>query len=62
MTKTRGTAADRKAFERWMRRQWSGVNLQYSADINEYVGGPCSGLAAQIGWEVWQRFSKRGVK
>lgn len=51
--------AERKKFERWMKRYWDGISLRrervFDDVYDEYRGGD-----AQCAWEVWQKFN--GVK
>lgn len=46
------TKAERKRFERWMKRYWGGIGLSRFEAADEYEGH-----AAQVAWEVWRRFT-----
>lgn len=44
---------EREKFEEWMIRHWAGIHLRRAEDYDdEYEKS-----AAQVGWEVWQRFA-----
>lgn len=45
---------ERKKFERWMKRYWGGVGLTWFTAADEY-----NSTQAQVGWEVWKRFTSQ---
>ena len=44
--------AERRRFNKWMRKYWGGISRRYYAEIDEYDES-----AAQTAWEVWKRFT-----